>query len=81
MKIRLAFPSATRHSLIMLESKPKVRFEPFQAKNGKGWYVRVLLPHGPQPQIDGFNRRAEAVAWIEHESGEWLKRYEGGKFA
>ena len=42
-------------------SKPKVIFEPAQVKKGKGWCVRVLLPHGPQPQIDGFYKRAEAV--------------------
>ncbi|HTR13939.1 MAG TPA: hypothetical protein VMI72_11965 [Roseiarcus sp.] len=51
-------------------------FEPVQVKKGKGWRVRVLFPHGPQPQIDGFFRRAEAVAWIEHESAAWLKQYE-----
>ena len=64
----------------MQTSKPKVSFEPVQSKKGKGWSVRVRLPHGPQPQIDGFAKRAEAVAWIEHESGEWLKRHEGGKY-
>ncbi len=65
----------------MQTSKPKVIFEPVQSKKGRGWCVRVLFPHGPQPQIDGFYKRAEAVAWIEHESGEWLKRFEGGKYA
>ena len=65
----------------MTTTKPKVIFEPAQMKKGKGWCVRVLLPHGPQPQIEGFYKRAEAVAWIEHESRDWLKRYEGGKYA
>ena len=56
-------------------------FEPVRSKNGRGWCVRVMLPHGKQPQIDGFNRKAEAIAWIERESGEWLKQYEHGKYA
>ena len=65
----------------MPDSKPKVMFEPVQMKKGKGWYVRVMLPHGLQPRVDGFTKKAEAVAWIEYESSEWLKRYEGGKYA
>ena len=65
----------------MADSKPKVTFGPFPMKNGKGWCVRVMLPHGRQPLIDGFTKKAEAIAWIEHESGEWLKRYEGRKYA
>jgi hypothetical protein len=40
-----------------------------------------VLPHGRQSQVDGFTRKAEAKAWIEHESGDWLKRHEGGKYA
>ncbi len=71
----------TGHNFIMVDPKRKVTFEPIRMKNGKGWYVCVMLPHGRQPQIDGFHRRAEAVAWIEYESDDWLKRYEGGKFA
>jgi hypothetical protein len=77
----LAFRLFMRHNSTMPDSKPKVTFGPFPMKNGKGWYVRVMLPHGPQPRIEGFNRKAEAIAWIEHESGEWLKRFEGGKYA
>ena len=65
----------------MPASKPKARFEPVRLKSGKGWYVRVTPPHGRQTQIEGFTRKAEAVAWVEHESGEWLKQYEGGKYA
>jgi hypothetical protein len=67
----------------MADSKPKMAFEPVRSKNGRGWCVRVMLPHGKQgkqPQIDGFNRKAEAIAWIEHESSEWLKEYEHGKY-
>jgi hypothetical protein len=65
----------------MADSKPKVAFEPVRSKDGKGWSVRVMVAHGKQPQIDGFNRKAEAIAWIEHESREWLKQYEQGKYA
>ena len=65
----------------MADSKPKVAFEPVRSKDGKGWSVRVMVAHGKQPQIDGFNRKAEAIAWIEHESSEWLKQYEHGKNA
>ena len=80
-KFVLALGLLARHNSIMSESKPKVTFEPIQMKNGKGWYVRVVLPHGRQSQVDGFTRKAEAIAWIEHESGDWLKRHEGGKYA
>jgi len=77
----LAFRPFRPHTFTMPDSKPKVTFGPIPMKNGKGWCVRVMLPHGRQPLIDGFNKKAEAIAWIEHESGEWLKRYEGGKYA
>jgi hypothetical protein len=43
--------------------------------------VRVTPPHGRETQIEGFTRKAEALAWVEHESAEWLKTYEGGKYA
>jgi hypothetical protein len=62
-------------------SKPKITFDPVQMKGGKGWYVRATLPHGLPQQIHGFTKKAEAVAWIERESADWLKRYEGGKYA
>src|SRR5262249_38883474 len=52
-KLPLAFRPQAPHSLAMQTSKPKVTFEPVQKKKGKGWCVRVLFPHGPQPEIDG----------------------------
>jgi hypothetical protein len=64
----------------MADTKPKSRFEVVRAKNGT-WFVRLSLPHGLQPQITGFRREAEAEAWIKHESAEWLKKYEGGRYA
>ena len=77
----LAFLCSASHSSTMATPKPKARFEAVQLKSGRGWYVRVTPPHGRQTQIEGFSKRAEAVAWVEHESGEWLKKYEGGKYA
>ena len=65
----------------MAASMPKARFEPVRLKSGKGWYVRVTPPHGRETQIEGFTRKAEALAWVEHESAQWLKTYEGGKYA
>jgi hypothetical protein len=65
----------------MPASTPKARFEPVRLKSGKAWYVRVTPPHGRETQIEGFTRKAEAAAWVEHESAEWLKTYAGGKYA
>jgi hypothetical protein len=63
------------------EPKQQVAFEAVQKKDGRGWYVRALLPRPRQPMIYGFFTEAEARAWIGHKSGDWLKRYEGGKYA
>jgi hypothetical protein len=76
----LVFRRSTSHNFIMTGSTPKARFEPVRLKSGKGWYVRVTPPHGRETQIEGFTRKAEAVAWVEYESAEWLKTYEGGKY-
>ncbi len=65
----------------MANSKPKVIFEPVEMMIGVGWYVRVTLPKGRQPQLGGFNTEAEAVSWIKRESADWLKGFEGGKYA
>jgi hypothetical protein len=62
-------------------SAPKAKFDTVRLKSGKGRYVRVTPPHGRGTQIEGFTRKAEAVAWVEHESAEWLKTYEDGKYA
>jgi hypothetical protein len=69
------------HICKMAQSKPKVTFDALQKKGGRSWYVRATLAHGQQPHIDGFTKKAEALAWIERESADWLKRYEGGKYA
>lgn len=67
--------------MTMPVSTQKARFDPVRVKSGKGWCVRVTPPHGRETQIEGFTRKAEALAWVEHESAEWLKTYEGGKYA
>jgi hypothetical protein len=68
------------HICVMAETKPKIRFQVVRAKDGT-WFVRLTLPHGLQPQINGFRREAEAQAWIKHESADWLNSYEGGRYA
>jgi hypothetical protein len=77
----LTFRCSASHNSTMPGSTPKARFEPVRLKSGKGWYVRVTPPHGRETQIEGFTRKAEALAWVEHESAQWLKTYESGKFA
>jgi hypothetical protein len=76
---------STSHNFTMPASTLKARFEPVRLKSGKGWgkgwYVRVTPPHGRETQIEGFARKAEAVASVEHDSAEWLKTYEGDKYA
>jgi hypothetical protein len=79
--IPLAIWRGSPHNFKMADSKPKVIFDPLQMKDRKSWCVRVTFPHGPQSQISGFSKKAEAIAWIERESADWLKQYEGGKDA
>jgi hypothetical protein len=76
----LAFWWSVSHNCAMSASTSKARFEPVRLKSGKGWYVRVTPPHGRETQIGGFARKAEALAWVEYESAEWLTTYEGGKY-
>jgi hypothetical protein len=58
----------------------KVIFEPVEMMIGRGWYVLVKLPSGPDRQLGGFNTEAEAQEWIKRKSAEWLKSFENGKF-
>jgi hypothetical protein len=55
---------------------PKITFDTVQMKEDKSWYVRAALPDGLSAQIHSFGKRTEAVAWIERESADWLKRTE-----
>ena len=60
--------------------KSKARFDAVETKDGQ-WLVRLTLPGGQQPEIDGFRTQAEARRWIKGQSAVWLKMYEGGKYA
>jgi hypothetical protein len=61
-------------------TKPRTRFDAVETKDGQ-WLVRLTLPGGGQPEIDGFRTQAEARRWIKGQSAVWLKMYEGGKYA
>ena len=58
----------------------KAKFEPVQSKRGRGLCASDRHT-GVQHRSIEFTRRAEAVAWVDHEAAEWLKTYEGGKYA
>ena len=45
------------------------------------WSVRLSLPGGRQPVIDGFKSEAEVREWIKTESIAWIEKYEAGKRA
>jgi hypothetical protein len=64
----------------MATSKPKVRFDAVEGKDGQ-WYVRVTLPEGGQSRIDGFTTGSEARRWVKAQSARWLKMFEGGRYA
>jgi hypothetical protein len=61
--------------------KPKVEFEPVPMKIGSGWCVQVTLPYGNNPKLGGFKTEQEAREWTARNSAEWLKEYEGGRYA
>ena len=61
-------------------AQPEPTFEPIEAKNGE-WYVRLYLPGGRQPVIEGFKSQAEAREWIKTNSIAWIEKYEAGKHA
>jgi hypothetical protein len=65
---------------MMEKSEPKRPFEPFEKTPGE-WSVRLSLPGGRQPVIDGFKSEAEAREWIKTESIAWIEKYEAGKHA
>jgi hypothetical protein len=51
-----------------------------ETKDGE-WGVRLSLPGGRQPVIDGFKSEAEAQEWIKTDSIAWIERYDRGKLA
>lgn len=60
---------------------PRVTFEPKQSKAGSEWYVLAALSGIKAKHIPRFKSRAEAEAWIRTESGAWLQKFEGGRYA
>jgi hypothetical protein len=57
----------------MSDLKPRVDFEPVEAKTGAGWQVRATIPTGKQVFLGSFNTQAEAREWIERKSSAWLQ--------
>jgi len=50
-------------------------FEAVERKDGSGWYVRLTRPEMLPQRIGDFRTEAEARAWIDAKSAEWLVRY------
>jgi hypothetical protein len=71
---------AARPHNTMNGSWPKAVFKPIETKDGE-WSVRLSLPGGRRPVVDGFKSEAEAREWIKTDSIPWIERYEGGKHA
>ncbi len=80
LKFTLARRIALPHNAAMTSTKTKTRFDAIETKDGQ-WVVRLTLPGGGHPEIDGFRTQAEARRWIKGQSAVWLKMYEGGKYA
>jgi hypothetical protein len=70
-------PAARPHSGTMDRSWPKAVFKPIETKDGQ-WSIRLSLPGGRRPVIDGFKSEAEAQEWIKTDSIAWIERYERG---
>jgi hypothetical protein len=47
-------------------------FEARSLTSARGWYVRVVWPHGGCEHIPGFTSEREAVRWIEQRAKAWL---------
>ena len=65
----------------MPKRQQTVKFEVILLKLAAGWCVHVSLPHGHETQIGEFRSEAEARSWIAERSAQWLKEYDGGKYA
>ena len=59
----------------------RVTFEPEQSKASSEWLVVAALSGIRAKRIPSFKSRAEAEAWIRAESGAWLQKFEGGRYA
>jgi hypothetical protein len=67
------------HNGMMDIPKPQAFFEPIETKTGE-WCVRLSLPGGREPVIDGFKSETEAREWIKTDSMAWIERYEAGRY-
>ena len=45
---------------------------PRPIKGSPGWVVQVSFPDGREKRISRFTTEAEAQAWIDNESDDWL---------
>jgi hypothetical protein len=45
---------------------------PQPIKGSSGWFVQILFPDGREKRISRFITAAEAQAWIDNESDDWL---------
>ena len=52
-------------------------FEARRLSSAKGWYVRVVWPHGKREHIPGFVSQQEAMRWIEKKAQAWLTEQNG----
>jgi hypothetical protein len=66
---------------VRMANSPKIHFEVLPMKMGSGWYVLVTIPNAVGPKLGGFKTEEEAKSWIARESREWLKMFEGGRYA
>jgi hypothetical protein len=57
---------------IMFEQNAYPAFEARSLSSARGWYVRVVWPHGKREHIPGFISQREAVRWIEQKARAWL---------
>jgi hypothetical protein len=72
--------NARPHNGTRDRSTLKAVFMPIETKDGE-WSVRLALPGGRQPVVDGFKSEAEAREWIKTGSIVWIERYESGSHA
>ena len=45
---------------------------PQPIKGSPGWFVQIRFPDGREKRISRFTTEAEAQAWIDNESDDWL---------
>ena len=45
---------------------------PRPIKGASGWFVQISFPDGREKRISRFLTEAEARAWIDNESDDWL---------